>query len=74
MNNDDTYVSLMKDFNNSQCLNWMMTAVILSHPIPPEEATSEAIILSNMNSTMLLRFPPEVGVLVIYSLTKVIHS
>ena len=29
----------------------MITQVILSHPMPPEDATSEAMILSNISST-----------------------
>lgn len=35
----------------------MITQVILSHPMPPEEATSEAMILSNISSTTWDTFP-----------------
>ena len=38
-------------FKVAQFLNWTIMQVILSQPIPPDEATSLAIILSNISST-----------------------
>lgn len=58
-----------------QCLNWTTTAVILSHPTPPEDATSEAIILSNIYSKHKLRWPVyEEETVMKNSLTNVTHS
>jgi len=37
--------------------SYITTAVILSHPIPPEEATSKAIILSKIYSKQVLKLP-----------------
>ena len=48
-------------------------AVMLSQPIPPELATSVAMILSKIDSRQSLMFLYELEVLK-YSLTKVTHS
>ena len=59
-------------FINHVCLNYITTAVMLSQPTPPEEATSYATILSNIDSMQGLIFP--IFVEEKYSLTIVTHS
>ena len=42
---------------HGHCFIWIIIAVILSQPIPPDEATSVAIILSNICSKQVLWSP-----------------